>query len=315
MRTTVRKAPPAPADFRPEQLTAGSAYWHQRWEIFDGVETPGHNPIAEMCEALRLPDDLSGKRVLDIGAWNGCLSLECERRGAGEVLAIGPENPDVSGFKLLCELAGSTRTRYEYGTVYDLDPDKIGRFDIVLFCGVLYHLRYPMLGIDNLRRVCRGELLIETLICDRTLNRELKGASRLPIWRFYRHDELEGDHSNWFGPNAFAVVQAVESAGFDVQHADAWMLGRGAFRATVKPGLPEFLTEPTIEGVFYDQITAGLYGPKDEWRLGPSTQEMFPATAAENYDSAYFGGAAWRWRQHALWSRMRNKIGRWLNAA
>jgi tRNA (mo5U34)-methyltransferase len=253
--------------------------------------------------------------VLDIGAWNGCLSLECERRGAGEVLAIGPENPDVSGFKLLCELAGSTRTRYEYGTVYDLDPDKIGRFDIVLFCGVLYHLRYPMLGIDNLRRVCRGELFIETLICDRTLNRELKGASRLPIWRFYRHDELEGDHSNWFGPNAFAVVQAVESAGFDVQHADAWMLGRGAFRATVRPGLPEFLAEPTIEGVFYDQITAGLYGPKDEWRIGPSTLELFPATAAENYDSAYFGGAAWRWRQHALWSRMRNKIGRWLNAA
>jgi hypothetical protein len=159
-------------------------------------------------------------------------------------------------------------------------------------------------------------LFIETFICDRALNRELKGASGLPIWRFYRHDELEGDHSNWFGPNAFAVVQAVESAGFDVQHADAWMLGRGAFHATVKPGLPEFLTEPTIEGVFYDKIAAGLYGPKDEWRLPPPTPGTpSPAPARANYDSAYFGSAAWRWRQQALWSRVRGKIGRWLNAA
>ncbi|HXT58270.1 MAG TPA: hypothetical protein VN699_06525, partial [Pirellulales bacterium] len=167
----------------------------------------------------------------------------------------------------------------------------------------------------NLRRVCRGELFIETYISDRELNRTLGGASGLPIWRFYRHGELEGDPSNWFGPNAFAVVQAVESAGFDVQHADAWMLGRGAFRAAVKPGLPEFLAEPTIEGVFYDQIAAGLYGPKDGWRLGPSTQEMSPAPAATNYDSAYFGSAAWRWRQRALWSRVRGKVGRWLSAA
>ena len=304
--------PRPPAGFDPEQLVRGSQYWHQKWEVFQGVFTPGHNPIAEMCAALQLPDDLSGKRVLDIGAWNGCLSLECERRGASEVLAIGPESPANSGFELLAKLVGATRTRYEYGTVYDLDPAKIGAFDVVLFCGVLYHLRYPMLGIDNLRRVCRGELFIETFIADR----ELSGASGTPLWRFFRHDALQGDHSNWFGPNACAVVEAVESAGFEVRRADAWMSNRCAFRAAVRPGLPEFLAEPTSEGVFYDQIVGPIFGAKEQWRLSPAeiSASDAPSRARETYDPVYFGSRIWRWRRRRLWPRLRSKAKGLLNA-
>src|SRR5205807_1365526 len=164
---------------------------------------------------------------LDVGAWNGCLSLECERRGAAEVIALGPEDPEHTGFCRMRDLLGS-RVQYRIGSVYDLNPDELGTFDIVLFCGVLYHLRYPLLGIDNIRKVCKGEVFVETHVCDDQFilpdrKRGLKSVQlhsmspellNVPVWQFYRRDELNKDPSNWFGPNAEAVIQAFESAGF-----------------------------------------------------------------------------------------------------
>src|SRR5262249_33542118 len=91
-----RRAPQAPDGFDVEALVVGF-FWFQRWEVFDGVFTPGGNLIAQLCADLELHEDLSGRRVLDVGAWNGCLSFECERRGAREVVALGPEDPAATG--------------------------------------------------------------------------------------------------------------------------------------------------------------------------------------------------------------------------
>jgi tRNA (mo5U34)-methyltransferase len=307
MSTTVRTLPPAPPGFRIEQIQ-DVVHWHQRWEIFDGVFTPGINPIDEMCERMQLPADLTDKRVLDIGAWNGCLSFECERRGAEEVLAIGPEPPDRSGFNRLADLVGATRTRYQFGSVYDLDPERIGTFDVVLFCGVLYHLRYPVLGIDNLRRVARGELFVETFLSDLQLTVAGQDVQALPLWRFYRHDELERDPSNWFGPTAFAVVQALESAGFEVRHAGAWN-GRGVFRAVVKPGMPEFLAEPTVEGVYYDTIVRHLYGHKDVWNATAHEVSSSTAQPADAFNHEFFASDQWALRRKSLLARVKRKLG------
>ena len=63
--------------------------WHQRWEIAPGIFTPGGNDVAQIMDLAGVPASLTGKRVLDIGAWNGCCSFECERRGAAEVIAYG----------------------------------------------------------------------------------------------------------------------------------------------------------------------------------------------------------------------------------
>ncbi|RME70243.1 MAG: hypothetical protein D6781_06735 [Verrucomicrobia bacterium] len=70
-----------------DELFAG-IHWHQRWEIAPGLFTPGRNPVAPICDAAGLPARLDGLRVLDVGAWNGCFSFECERRGAAEVVAL-----------------------------------------------------------------------------------------------------------------------------------------------------------------------------------------------------------------------------------
>src|SRR6476661_8680165 len=100
--------PPAPKDFDAEEFFQGIT-WYQRWEVFAGVFTPGINPVAEICDLINLPGDLTGRRVLDIGSANGCMSLECERRGAAEVIGITPLDTPDWGHRKLAGAVGSTR--------------------------------------------------------------------------------------------------------------------------------------------------------------------------------------------------------------
>ncbi len=293
MARATQRIPTEPPGFNADQFFAG-VYWHQHWQLFDRIYTPGKNSIEKMCAELELPEDLAGKRVLDIGAWNGCLSFECERRGAREVVALGPEDPDKTGFHRLRAALGSTRTHYLHGSVYDLNPGRLGYFDVVLFCGVLYHLRYPLLGIDNIRRVCTGDVFVETLVTDvQLLLHEPKGLRKVvlrrfspslaktALWQFFRRDELHRDASNWFGPNAMAVHQAFESAGFDMQLLKTD--GRATLRGRAREGVPEFLGIDSGEGVYYDTLVRHLFGP-DRLYLGSKTeQSLITVLASEEY--------------------------------
>src|SRR5207237_6902218 len=96
--------------------------WEQRWEVFRGVFVPGAGPVEARCAAAGLPADLSGKRVLDVGAGQGCFSFECERRGAREVVALSLEDAAWTGFDRLKRLTGS-RVRYVQGSAYALSPE------------------------------------------------------------------------------------------------------------------------------------------------------------------------------------------------
>jgi tRNA (mo5U34)-methyltransferase len=237
--------PVAPAGFVEPELFDG-IHWHQRWEVFDGVYLPGRNDVQTILEYVGLPDDLTGKRVLDVGAWNGGFSFECERRGASEVVAFSLEDPNTSGFNRLKAVLGS-KVSYVLDSVYNLGPDALGQFDIVLFLGVLYHLRYPLLAADKLRSVTRGELLIETHVIDEcfipagktsaealSLAHVCPSLRGVPLWQFYRRNELGNDPSNWFGPNLTAVAEGFGSAGFEVSLTSCWGT-RAAFRARPSP--------------------------------------------------------------------------------
>jgi tRNA (mo5U34)-methyltransferase len=274
----MNRIPPPPPGFDKRNFFEG-IYWHQTWQIFQGIWTPGVNQIMDVIINLDLAPDLTGKRVLDIGAWNGCLSFECERRGAREVIALGPEEPAGTGFYRIRDALGSKRTHYVRGSVYDLDPKKLGYFDIVLFCGVLYHLRYPLLGIDNVRRICCGEVFVETFLIDehivlgengQTSHVPLRQLSPAlvsqPMWQFYRRDELDQDPSNWSGPNAAAVIQAFGSAGFDMRLVKAWG-NRGAFHGRVRKELPEFLGPTSGEGAYYNVVVKNLFdgAEREQW--------------------------------------------------
>ena len=250
-----------------QKASFDGVYWHQRWEIVPGIFTPGRNPVIDLLSVAGLPEKLAGKRILDIGAWNGCISFECERRGAADILAIGPENPEVSGFNRLKSYLGSN-VRYEYGTVYQLDPSKIGTFDIIICFGVLYHLRHPLLGLDMMRQVAKDSLLVESSCIDhhirlpreRTTLKDLNSKLlEIPILQFYRRAELNHDESNWFSFNQLALSEMLRSSGFEPNSTQ--LVGdRIVINSSVIPGKPEWMTLNTGEGVYYEVITRPLIG-------------------------------------------------------
>lgn len=222
-----------------------------------GIFTPGGNDVAQIMDWAGVPASLTGKRVLDIGAWNGCCSFECERRGAAEVIAIGPENPDHAGFTDMKQFLGS-KVEYRAGTIYDLQPDRIGKFDVVLCFGVLYHLRHPLLGLDMVRRICASDLHLETYYMPDPTEEPVR-----PLLEFYRKAELNGDPSNWFGPNKAALVEMVASSGFDVLSLSVHDNNRAAVHGKVSAGAPEWITMGTGEGFYYETITRPVLGRRD----------------------------------------------------
>src|SRR5260221_13968815 len=102
--------------------------------------------FARRLKLMQIPADLRGKTVLDIGAWDGFFSFECERRGASRVVAAdyyswhGSGWGTKAGFTLAREVLGSGVEDIDID-VMDLTPERVGTFDLVLFLGVLYHLR------------------------------------------------------------------------------------------------------------------------------------------------------------------------------
>lgn len=182
--------------------------WFHTIDIGKGVVTPGRvDPQRQTLPRLRLPADLSDKTVLDIGAWDGFFSFEAERRGARRVLATDSHAwwTRKQPFELARRALGSRVEDFDID-VMDLAADKIGTFDLVLFLGVLYHLRHPMLALEKVFSVTANHLILETVV-------DLTWTS-YPAMRFYPEDELAGDSSNWFGPNPAAVVGMLKAVGF-----------------------------------------------------------------------------------------------------
>jgi len=127
--------------------------WFHSIDLGGGVVTPGRDDSAAKLARLRLPADLSGRSVLDIGAWDGFFSFEAERRRAERVLAVDTlawERGEKSGrpcFELAHRALGS-RVESRRLDVHDVATAGIGRFDLVLCLGVLYHLREPLRALE-----------------------------------------------------------------------------------------------------------------------------------------------------------------------
>src|SRR4051794_14178111 len=179
-------------------------FWHS-FELPDGSRIEGvHDLDAQKRRIAQfpIPQDLRGKRVLDVGAWDGWFSFEMERRGA-EVVAIDRwENPR---FYEIRRLLGS-KVDYRELDVYDLRPDEIGMFDIVLFLGVLYHVKHPLLALERVCSVTRDMAIVESFVLHEPGDRK--------ILEFFEHDELGGEFDCWFGPTVSALAALCRTAGF-----------------------------------------------------------------------------------------------------
>jgi len=184
-----------------------SRFRYHTIELPDGSVLPGLQSVEHLRWRLGLfdlPDDLRGKRVLDIGAWDGWFSFECERRGA-EVVAV-----DCVELNTFLEARDLLQSRVEYLTldVGELSAAKLGHFDIVLFFGVLYHLRHPLQGLEKVVELCTDLALIESYVIP-------SEARPIPaVMEFYERTELGGQIDNWCGPSPEGLLAMCRSAGF-----------------------------------------------------------------------------------------------------
>jgi tRNA (mo5U34)-methyltransferase len=175
--------------------------------------------------AHTIPEDLSGRTVLDVGCNGGFYSIELKRRGAARVLGVDSNDRYLAQARLAAEVS-RVDVEFRRMSVYDL-PSLGERFDVVLFMGVLYHLRHPLLALDILREHVAGELLV--------FQSMLRGSSELkdfdrdygfhetaqfedpayPRMYFVEH-KYAGDPTNCWIPNRACVEAMLRSAGFEI---------------------------------------------------------------------------------------------------
>jgi tRNA (mo5U34)-methyltransferase len=191
-------------------------HWYHPIDLGNGLITRPERHIqrrfARRLRLLQIPQDLSGRSVLDIGAWDGFWSFECERRGAARVLAIDTYAWDRYGMDSFLLAHGALKSKVEYQrlAVEDLSPDTVGQFDVVLFLGVFYHLRSPIDGLDRLRRIVRQLLILETHTLIPAFH------SSYPLVSFFPGDGHETGRPHEFTaiPTEECLVQMLLSASF-----------------------------------------------------------------------------------------------------
>lgn len=174
--------------------------WYHSFEGVDGVM-----PLEWLRERWRrfpIPADLTGRRVLDIGPWDGWFSFEAERRGASVVSVDREEVPNY----LAMHRRLDSKNEYRLLDLYELPGAGLGRFDIVFCLGVLYHLKHPVLGLEIVCSLATEVAIVETFI--------IEGDPEIPVMEFYETNELNGHMDNWVGPTANCVMAMCRTAGF-----------------------------------------------------------------------------------------------------
>jgi tRNA (mo5U34)-methyltransferase len=177
-----------------------------------------------------IPRDLRGKTVLDIGCNGGFYSIEMKRRGADRVLGIDHDEDYLRQARFAARVSGFD---IEFRRVSVYDAGRIGeKFDLVLFLGVLYHLRHPLLALDLLHEhVTRDLLVFQSLmrgssdIDNYQSNYPISEAQifeepAFPKMFFVEH-EYSDDPTNWWIPNRACAEAMLRSAGFEIlQHPE-----------------------------------------------------------------------------------------------
>jgi tRNA (mo5U34)-methyltransferase len=212
--------------------------WYHTIDLGDGLVTPGFVDNRPTVHLFGIPTDLSGKRCLDIGTYDGFWAFEMERRGASEVIAIDVDSPidydlplpaklrllsdrellakiegereegDLQlpgeGFRLAKEVLGSQVERVPL-SVYDLSPERFGMFDVVLISQLLIRLRDPQTAIENMRSVCRGVAIVAE-----PYNPALEMLAR-PVSEFVGTERL----GVWWSHSIKSMRKMMQVAGFD----------------------------------------------------------------------------------------------------
>ncbi|HKT76449.1 MAG TPA: TIGR04290 family methyltransferase [Sphingobium sp.] len=204
-----------------------------------GIETApdhflGDYPAFKFARfADALPEDLSGKTVLDIGCNAGFYSIEMKRRGAAEVVGVDSDERYLAQARFAAEALGYADIRFANLSVYDVA--RLGRrFDLVIFMGVFYHLRHPLLALDLIREHVAGDMLLfqtmqqgvpDVLMVPDDHPFHVQGTSRPPSYfdnpayprMHFIERKFAHDWSNWWAPNKAASQAMLRAAGFAIE--------------------------------------------------------------------------------------------------
>jgi tRNA (mo5U34)-methyltransferase len=203
--------------------------WYHTLELPGGVITPGWFDLRGIVDQLPWPD-VRGKRCLDVGTYDGFFAFELERRGAREVIATdigGHDDWDVpiaaraSTAHTLSELTGEKGLGFEVArralgssvekrivNVYDLSPELLGSFDVVVCGSLMLHLRDPVRALEAIRSVCSGRFMsLEEISLPLTIRFRRRAVAEM------RLDERLGQ---WWVANAAGHARMVRAAGFEV---------------------------------------------------------------------------------------------------
>jgi tRNA (mo5U34)-methyltransferase len=205
-------------------------FWYHTIDVVPGVTTRGQFDLRPIVDQFPWPD-VQGKRCLDVGTFDGFLAFELERRGASEVVAVDIEDhnlwdwppdyrsqvpksvadagwpPKGAGFRLIAEIKGS-KVDWRPISVYDLNVEEIGTFDIVICGSLLLHLRDPLRALEAIRGVTHGYFLSSEQI---ELSLTLLGRQR-PLLTL----NGSGGLCQWFNFNAAGHERLLYASGFEI---------------------------------------------------------------------------------------------------
>jgi tRNA (mo5U34)-methyltransferase len=228
-----------------DNLIASVSNWFHKIEVAPGVFTPGIQDSQGLLEHIKLPMNLSGMRVLDIGARDGFFSFECEKRGAAEVIALDYTSADSTGFNVAKQILGS-KAKWINGNIYSLNELNLGKFDLILFLGVIYHLRHPYLAIDRIHDSLNvgGKVVVESHIIDGGFVDE-KGdwinlvdlnprLANLAVAQFYESGKLVKDKSNAWAPSIDTLNIMFKNSGFNVEYSWSYHFRGGLIATSVE---------------------------------------------------------------------------------
>ena len=207
-------------------LVRSFPYWYQRIYLGKGIyslDQPAYHEGVWDRVRPTFPTDLGGASVLDVGTNAGFFALEAKRRGAGRVVGI----ESVEDYRRQAEACRSIwGLDIEYLALDAHQLDKVsGQFEIVIFTGILYHLKNPLYVLEEVGRLCQDAIVVETEVIPENpkncvnVRQGPTGKTRVTpcrtgIMKFIERDELNGDGSNWWVPDTECVMGMLRTAGF-----------------------------------------------------------------------------------------------------
>lgn len=228
---------PSAAEFAPrtidkDQIARGIAergLWFHNIDLH-GVPTAPHHFLGDYPQvkwkriAQAFPQDLAGASVLDIGCNGGFYSIELKKRHAGRVLGIDVVEESLEQARFAARTL-DLDIEFQRMSVYDVDALP-GKFDYVLFLGLFYHLRYPLLALDKIVKKVKGKLFFQSML--RGSEMEYAAADDYDFWdmrpfsqpdfpcAYFIEQRYANDPTNWFIPNRSGAEAMLRSAGLEI---------------------------------------------------------------------------------------------------